>query len=264
MLPDDSVQRLPVNNSTTVASTILQVEGAAAKAAKGPVWLARPRRDRSENASQFETQQIDWQAIVQRGSVEANLHLLPGDRIYIGHRPPQRGGSGSGGSIKFQAGENVIAEGATFLARCARLSYSQDKDQMILEGDGQSDAELYKQEREGGAVQSFKGAEDHLLQEDRAGEGRRIPFAGDEPAARKAGAGWTPVDAIFISGFVDAVRIITANGCRPLRLCALPPDRASDGQDTRSYGYYAPSSSTDNSRRQAAVPLPVDKSGPHR
>ncbi len=89
MLADDSVRRLPVTNSCTVASVILQVEGAAAKAAKGPVWLVRPSADHVKDTSRFETKQIDWAAIVGHGSVEANLRLMPGDRIYIGSRPPE-------------------------------------------------------------------------------------------------------------------------------------------------------------------------------
>ena len=83
----DYVYRLPVNNSSTVASVILQVEGAAARAAKGSVWLSRPISDAS--SLRAEVKQIDWQAIVERGSVEANLPLTPGDRIFIGDHWPE-------------------------------------------------------------------------------------------------------------------------------------------------------------------------------
>ena len=75
------------------------------------------------------------------------------------------GGSSGGGNVEFQALENVVAEGtlpgkaadapAKFVAHCARLSYSRAKDQLIFEGDGRSPAELYKQQREGGAVEPF-------------------------------------------------------------------------------------------------------------
>jgi hypothetical protein len=74
-------------------------------------------------------------------------------------------GSGSS-SMEFQARDNVIAEGtlppsadgkqSNFYARCARLSYSQAKDQLIFEGDGRSDAELYKQNGEGTQLSPFK------------------------------------------------------------------------------------------------------------
>ena len=40
----------------------------------------------------------------------------------------------------------MIAEGTNFTARSARLTYTQAKDLLILEGDGRSDAELFKQE----------------------------------------------------------------------------------------------------------------------
>ena len=63
---------------------------------------------------------------------------------------------GRGGNMEFQARDNVSAEGETFSVRFARLSYSQAKDQLIFEGDGRSDAELYKQEQVGGAVQPLR------------------------------------------------------------------------------------------------------------
>jgi hypothetical protein len=61
-----------------VASAILRIDGGAAQAAKGPVWLARPGKPDVK---------IDWQAIVERGSARANYSLMPGDRILIGQRP---------------------------------------------------------------------------------------------------------------------------------------------------------------------------------
>jgi beta-lactamase regulating signal transducer with metallopeptidase domain/protein involved in polysaccharide export with SLBB domain len=74
----DGVLCLPVTNSSTVASAILQVDGLAAQAAKEPVWLVRPNEPDVK---------IDWQAITERGSLEANRPLHPGDRIFIGQRP---------------------------------------------------------------------------------------------------------------------------------------------------------------------------------
>ncbi len=75
---------------------------------------------------------------------------------------------GSGGNMEFQARDNVIAEGTipsstpgaptNFTARCARLSYSQAKDQLIFEGDGRSDAELYRQNGEGTRLTPAKAA----------------------------------------------------------------------------------------------------------
>ena len=80
--------------------------------------------------------------------------VLHSDSLEVADMGPV--GGGGGGNTEFQARDNVIAEGSTFFARCARLSYSQAKDQLIFEGDGRSDAELYKQEQEGGAVQTYK------------------------------------------------------------------------------------------------------------
>jgi hypothetical protein len=65
-------------------------------------------------------------------------------------------GGSSGGNTEFHALDNVNAEGTNFFARCARLSYSQAKDQLIFEGDGRSDAELYRQDGTGRTADPFK------------------------------------------------------------------------------------------------------------
>ncbi len=82
----DGVRPLAVNNSSTVASAILQCEGLAARAAKEPVWLAPPGGP---------ARKVDWQAIVQQRSVEANYPLHPGDRIFIGRWPAEKDGNPS-------------------------------------------------------------------------------------------------------------------------------------------------------------------------
>ena len=64
----------------------------------------------------MEVKQIDWRAIVERGSVEANLPLLPGDRIYVGRRPPE-GRVRSDGSTEFQVREFVGPNGTKFFVR---------------------------------------------------------------------------------------------------------------------------------------------------
>ncbi len=147
----DQVVRLSVNGSNSVASAILQVNGAAAKAAKESVWLAHPKPKGVET----EVKEIDWRAIVERGSVEANLPLLPGDRIYIGRQPPE-GRVRSDGSTEFQVREFAGPDGTKFFVRYARMSYSQAKDQMIFEGDKQGDAELYKLGKDGAALDPIK------------------------------------------------------------------------------------------------------------
>ena len=52
-------------------------------------------------------------------------------------------------AIELLAAGNVVAEGASegslFTARASRLTYDQFKDLLILEGDGRTDAELFRQ-----------------------------------------------------------------------------------------------------------------------
>jgi hypothetical protein len=91
--------------------------------------------------------------------------VVKSESLEVADMSPVGGGGGSS-NMEFQARDNVIAEGAlppsadgklsNFYARCARLSYSQAKDQLIFEGDGRSDAELFKQSGEGTAVSPFK------------------------------------------------------------------------------------------------------------
>ena len=54
--------------------------------------------------------------------------------------------------VELQAVGNVDVAGATFTARAARMTYDQAKDQLILEGDGWTDAALYRQEIPGGPM----------------------------------------------------------------------------------------------------------------
>jgi hypothetical protein len=64
-------------------------------------------------------------------------------------------------NLELKALDNVRAEGTNltgthFTVRCARLTYAQAKDMLILEGDGRSDAELFRQEGgEGSYVSRF-------------------------------------------------------------------------------------------------------------
>jgi hypothetical protein len=53
-------------------------------------------------------------------------------------------------AMELMAAGNVVAEGGIFTARAARMSYAEIKDLLILEGDGRTDAELYRQVVEGG------------------------------------------------------------------------------------------------------------------
>ena len=61
--------------------------------------------------------------------------------------------------MELEAVGNVLAENAQFAARGHRLSYSEEKDQIILRGDSRSAAELFQEDEKGGPRKEFKGAE---------------------------------------------------------------------------------------------------------
>ena len=47
--------------------------------------------------------------------------------------------------MELEATGNVIVDGRGFTARAARIGYTSDKDQLVLEGDGRNDAEFWHQ-----------------------------------------------------------------------------------------------------------------------
>jgi hypothetical protein len=57
------------------------------------------------------------------------------------NQPPQ-----SRRPVELEAIGNALVEGDTFTARAHRLTYSEAKDLLVLEGDGRNDAQLYRQE----------------------------------------------------------------------------------------------------------------------
>lgn len=59
--------------------------------------------------------------------------------------------------VELDARGNTLVEGKAFTARAARIGYTSDKDQLILEGDGRSDAELWHQPSPG-AQHSYTAA----------------------------------------------------------------------------------------------------------
>jgi len=52
-------------------------------------------------------------------------------------------------AIEMAAGGNVLVEGESFTARSARLTWSEAKDLLVFEGDGRSDAQLFRQVQAG-------------------------------------------------------------------------------------------------------------------
>ncbi|MBI3838512.1 MAG: hypothetical protein HY288_11345 [Planctomycetia bacterium] len=71
---------------------------------------------------------------------------------------PARGREGRAW-MELEAIGNVRAENGQFTARGDRLSYSEEKDQIILRGDGRSAAELFQEDETGGERKEFKVAE---------------------------------------------------------------------------------------------------------
>ena len=56
----------------------------------------------------------------------------------------------SSDAVELEASGNTLVEGADFTARAHRITYTKLKDLLVLEGDGQSDAELFHQSQPGG------------------------------------------------------------------------------------------------------------------
>ena len=52
--------------------------------------------------------------------------------------------------MELDAQDNVVGEGSGFTARGDRLTYSQEKDQLVLRGDGLSPAEFFQEDPAGG------------------------------------------------------------------------------------------------------------------
>jgi hypothetical protein len=74
------------------------------------------------------------------------------DALGIAQAPPLPGQRRS--SIELAAAGNVLVEGESFTARSARLTWSEGKDLLVFEGDGRSDAQLFRQVRVGAPTSS--------------------------------------------------------------------------------------------------------------
>ncbi len=80
--------------------------------------------------------------------------VLDARQLTIRQMPPRM--RGEEGWFELVALGNVLAEGATFVAVGHRATYSQDKDHLVLEGDGRSPAELSYTPVPGGPRSSTK------------------------------------------------------------------------------------------------------------
>ncbi|MFM8282622.1 MAG: hypothetical protein ACKOCW_03605 [Planctomycetaceae bacterium] len=74
------------------------------------------------------------------------------DALGLGQAPPLPGQTRS--ALELVAAGNVMVEGESFTARSARLSWSEAKDLLVFEGDGRSDAQLYRQLQVGAPTSS--------------------------------------------------------------------------------------------------------------
>ncbi len=81
------------------------------------------------------------------GGLPEGVVTINCDVLGVGQAPPMPGRQRS--SIELGAGGNVLVEGESFTARSARLTWSEGKDLLVFEGDGRSDAQLFRQLRTG-------------------------------------------------------------------------------------------------------------------
>lgn len=72
----------------------------------------------------------------------AEVVLLNSDMLQVAQAGQQASGEAA---VELQALGNAIVEGHAFTARAHRISYAQEKDLLVMEGDGRSDAELFRQ-----------------------------------------------------------------------------------------------------------------------
>ncbi len=86
------------------------------------------------------------------GGLPEQVVAVTSDVLAVGQTPPVPGRDIR--TIELSAGGNVLVEGAAFTARSARLSYSEMKDLLVFEGDGRTDAQLFRQDRIGGPTSS--------------------------------------------------------------------------------------------------------------
>ncbi len=75
----DGVSRFPITGNDTVLDAITQINGLTTVSSKR-IWIARPGCNAD---GQDQILPVDWLAVTQRGSIETNYQVLPGDRIYV-------------------------------------------------------------------------------------------------------------------------------------------------------------------------------------
>jgi hypothetical protein len=86
------------------------------------------------------------------GGLPPRAIAITSEVLGVGQVPPAPGQRRN--SIELMAGGNVLVEGESFTARSARLSWSEAKDLLVFEGDGRSDAQLFRQMKIGAPTSS--------------------------------------------------------------------------------------------------------------
>lgn len=77
----DGLARFSYTGNETVMDAISQINGLS-QVSSTRIWIARPGKDAS---GENQILPVDWIGITQRGEVETNYQMLPGDRLFIAH-----------------------------------------------------------------------------------------------------------------------------------------------------------------------------------
>jgi polysaccharide export outer membrane protein len=72
------VERIPVTGGETVLDAISQIKGLPPEASKRNIWVARKGLGPGDRKLP-----VDWVGITQRGEMNTNYQLMPGDRVYV-------------------------------------------------------------------------------------------------------------------------------------------------------------------------------------
>jgi polysaccharide export outer membrane protein len=75
----DGLYRFPSTGNETVLDALAQINGLDQTSSK-KIWIARPGRN-SMGGDQILP--VDWLGITQRGDIQTNFQVLPGDRVYV-------------------------------------------------------------------------------------------------------------------------------------------------------------------------------------
>ncbi len=78
--------------------------------------------------------------------------LLNCEQLTVRETNPSANPTQERGPMELEAIGNTLVEGMAFTARAHRLAYAEAKDLLVLEGDGRTDAQLYRQAHPGAAT----------------------------------------------------------------------------------------------------------------